>query len=453
MNIVLSILCIFLLIISIFFSKAIEKQAISRWLLYLHFGVWLGSISLSVLNLYGLFEVSPKVYTIILVNVFAFFFGFVAIKTFNACDKNKIICVIHNTVTSLHKNKAWAIFCLLFLLVNIYIVYKYANVLLLYTVNDVAKNRSLLFEDGSLISSVNKYLLPAINYIIIFLLAYSVLFCRNWKYITLYFACACCKSIVGGSRGSIMVIFIFLLVLLIINQYFAKDFLIKLNKSLKIGVIILTISVYCIAGFLSFQRSRITVDEDKSFTLANLIDGCNELNKDIIVYTIGPFRALDHAFSNHYPEKAEYPLLGRSTFMGLEGFISMFSTQLGVPIKTVYDKTIARQQADVFVIGYYNNQTILFNYAYTNAMIFYYDGGLLGVFIFSFLFGVFVKVIINLFLKRPNIYFAILVVFLFYCITRVIFQWTFINPAVYVFLAICLIGPVISNLRLHCHKK
>ena len=125
--------------------------------------------------------------------------------------------------------------------------------------------------------------------------------------------------------------------------------------------------------------------------------------------------------------------------MGLEGFISMFTTQIGYEIKTVYDKTVKVQQANIITIGNSSHDgPIEFNFAYTNAMIFYYDLGVWGVFLFSFLYGMMTRVAIKRLYRKKSLFSLMIVTYLFYSITRVGFQWVFVSPAIFVFLFLLL---------------
>lgn len=117
----------------------------------------------------------------------------------------------------------------------------------------------------------------------------------------------------------------------------------------------------------------------------------------------------------------------KSYFYGLEGFISMFTTQIGYEIKTVYDKTVKVQQANIITIGNSSHDgPIEFNFAYTNAMIFYYDLGVWGVFLFSFLYGMMTRVAIKRLYRKKSLFSLMIVTYLFYSITRVGFQWVFV---------------------------
>ena len=76
----------------------------------------------------------------------------------------------------------WLIFCCCYILLMLYVFYQYKEVILIYTVSDVARNIDLLFEDKGLLSSVYRLILPAFNIIFVFLLTYSFLYKKEWKY-------------------------------------------------------------------------------------------------------------------------------------------------------------------------------------------------------------------------------------------------------------------------------
>lgn len=101
----------------------------------------------------------------------------------------------------------------------LYVFYQYKEVILIYTVSDVARNIDLLFEDKGLLSSVYRLILPAFNIIFVFLLTYSFLYKKEWKYIVIYAIPVVIKSLIGGSRGSIMIIVVYIGILYLFSFF------------------------------------------------------------------------------------------------------------------------------------------------------------------------------------------------------------------------------------------
>lgn len=101
----------------------------------------------------------------------------------------------------------------------LYVFYQYKEVILIYTVSDVARNIDLLFEDKGLLSSVYRLVLPAFNIIFVFLLTYSFLYKKEWKYIVIYAIPVVIKSLIGGSRGSIMIIVVYIGILYLFSFF------------------------------------------------------------------------------------------------------------------------------------------------------------------------------------------------------------------------------------------
>lgn len=418
------------------------KGKLSRYLLYAHITYWLISMSLSLLNPYGLYAVSLKTYFVVLFGTYAFILGYFLLPSIEGdCrDYSVFMDRIKTQVERLHSSKIWLLFCLVLLAFIIYVFSLYKEAILLYTASDIARNFDLVIGSDSIIYSLYRFIIPVFSTIVTFLLAYTILYNKNRLYAVIYIMILIAKSAIGGSRASIFTIVIYFIILLICNFLFSKDFLKRLTiKSICLYSSIIIV-VYLFTGYLSYLRSINDIRSSTKFTVENLLSGCDKFNKELVVYVIGAYRALDYGIVNKYVELSGGYKYGRATFMGFERFISMFSSFWGYPIQSVYNLTVDRQQEHVINIGSsvkYGNTG--FNYAYTHYMIFYYDFGILGVLIFSILFGLTTKLLLNRFIKRKSLYSAMLFFYFFYIVIRVGFQWTFINAYPYLFIILMFI--------------
>lgn len=437
-----SLFIFFLYLITFTLIFKIVKGKLTRYLLYAHISYWLLSMSLSLLNPYGLYAVSLKTYLVVLLGTYSYILGYILIPSTEGDNRDYSIFMnnIRKQVERLHSSKIWLVFCLILLAFIIYVFSLYKDAILLYTASDVARNFDLVIGSDSIIYSLYRFIIPVFSTIVTFLLAYTILYNKNFLYATIYLMILIAKSAIGGSRASIFTIVIYFIVLFICNFLFSKEFVKRLKlKSICLYSSIIII-VYLFTGYLSYLRSLNDIRSSTKFSVENLISGCDKFNKELVVYVVGAYRALDYGIVNKYTESSGGYKYGRATLMGFERFISMFSSLLGYPIQSVYNLTVDRQQEHVINIGSSTKygQTG-FNYAYTHYMIFYYDFGIFGVIFFSILFGLTTKLVLNRFIKRKSLFSAMLFFYFFYIVLRVGFQWTFINASPYIFIILMLL--------------
>lgn len=431
-------LCVVLIIffvLSLLFVRYGIKDRLSRFLILGHLCYWFICLIISTFNPFGLYEVSPDTYYIFILHTLSFLLGFILIKPGGFC-KNlfEISDNVTETIDRLHRSKLWFCFCVCYLLLIIVIFYKYKEILLLYTVSDVARDVDLIFEGQGILSPIYKFIIPAINNVLVFLSIYCLLYKRDWKFILVYLLPVVLKSAIGGSRGGIMMIAVYAVILFLYRFIFIKSNTRTYKRMLFLCTVSL-IAVYIIAAQLSYLRNIQYGGTETTLSIETLSEGARDLNRDMIVYCIGPFRAFDYAIENNYVSQSGGYKWGRATFMGLEGFLSMFTSQLGYEIETVYSSTVQVQQSNHITIGYSSKDDFTtFNYAYTNAMIFYYDMGIFGVFLFSLLYGLIIRLSIRRLYSKRSIWSLMLVTYFFYSILRVGFNWIFVAPASWVFM-------------------
>lgn len=201
----------------------------------------------------------------------------------------------------------------------------------------------------------------------------------------------------------------------------------KMKKLLKSSIYVL-IAVFPILLIYASWLTAFRLGQS-TFSYDTISLGFNELMKQFIVYFTGPFRALDYGLKNYV---TEIPLLyGQATTAGINELIHATLHVLGVEIRNIN-----------YLLGdYLQNRSILvadgifFNYAYTFIMIFYFDLGIIGVVLFSFLFGFFARKTIFLFNRKPTIPSLVLLIFYFLAVIFSVFSWMFQSPSAVILLA------------------
>ena len=149
-----------------------------------------------------------------------------------------------------------------------------------------------------------------------------------------------------------------------------------------------------------------------------IIHGSEELNKQFITYSLLPFRLFDYALSNQYLDKIGYQY-GLSTFDGLNRYAWIILKKFGITISLVSENTTDFFQDSWISVG----EDTVANYAYTNAIYHYLDFGVLGIFIFPFLFGIFFRLLIKRFYKSFSVPLYCLLFYLFFVLMHMIFTW------------------------------
>jgi oligosaccharide repeat unit polymerase len=414
------------------------------------------SLIISTLNPYGLYAVSGRTYTILLINVLAFVAGFMLMGRRKLYPQNfsyqseRIIVNIQKLIN----NKLWIAIIFAYLLFVLYLIYIQGEMLLLYEYSDFARDVDLLFEDmGDWTSTVYKLIIPVLSNIIMFLFAYMLLYYRNRRHMILYFLCIVLKSFIGGSRLSIFLIVVYIIALIIFKDILSQNDKTRNPAKRKYGSY-LSLFLICSIVYLLMAYATAARKGELLFTKENIAYGCEILNENFVTYSTGPFRAFDYAMQHDYISYVGGYQYGRSTFSGLEEFINMFTRRIGLPIETITAKTFAHQQEEIIRIS---NKDILFNYAYTNAMIYYYDMGIFGVLIFSFIFGICARMSILIMYKRLTIASILLVCFIFYTMIHSPFTWYLGQSWTYFYLIVLFVMHKFSNkklvgLRMHYAK-
>jgi len=148
---------------------------------------------------------------------------------------------------------------------------------------------------------------------------------------------------------------------------------------------------------------------------------------NVWVYSVGPFRALDYALS--HPSIFGFHF-GRLTFAAVDEMI-------GIPIRMIgFDYPIMNRQIgaiiqdEIIFIG-----TSDFNALYTSVLRFYYDFGVLGVAVLSFLFGAVLRGAVQWFQAAPSAATLSTLLFLFGASILSTQTWHLANTGSLVFLA------------------
>lgn len=363
-----------------FFSHKVFKLLIRSWLLVLF---------LAFLNTYKLYNMSFNVFILFSVFILFYFFGFFSIK--NKLSDNLGLQRISESSQRFYNNNIFKFLSMIFLMVSIY--YSYRFLIIYQGLSDIADVRSVKYEIGGLF--VNGYSAAIYNYFVgsliwfyKFTLAFTLIFGVR-KYLAAFiFSFLICLSyyFVGGGRNiviEVIVLYVFLDLL--------KNSGIKINllKSIFKYIILLFL------GSISFIMGTYLRLSNAKFSKELLYKLFEESFDQIIIYVTGSFRALDYAINNY---NDLFYGFGLYTFSSLEELIFNLLILFGFEVKPTSYMVGEILREDI-LIG--SNQT--FNALYTGIFPFYFDFGIMGVVVFSYLLGLVSRCFINLYLKKQTL--------------------------------------------------
>lgn len=426
--VILTIMFTLVIISRLVVSDKLSKMIILIYLLW--WTVWLG---LSTFDLYELFSVSNSTYYLLLLNVTLFCAGFLFCGAFRDKNENKNKNEIQYINLKVSKH-SWVL-KLLIIVVFILLYYwiRYRNVVLSMTSLNIRMER---FTIGNLFSSTPEilffnYFIESFMYAAVIVLAYMVIY-GQFKSIT-FILLALSMFLyagIGSGRGPIIDILVAMVLIYFIRRINSEKKMhlshlsnkmdktkkMKLWNMILIAFVILTIFVY--SAWLTASRLGYT-----EFNMESIQIGWNEFFKQGVLYSTGPFRALDYGLKA-YPENLGY-LFGRGTFAGIDEIINLIFKIIGISYTSANGIIGDVLQNNQILIGY--NQA--FNFAYTSVMIHYFDLGILGVIIFPFIFGFFMRKSIYLYEKEPALPTLIIMAFLFNTMINSDFKWGLQSPS------------------------
>ena len=438
---VIIVLIIMTLLIAL--SKYTVSDKLSKVFIYLYLLWWFMWLFISALDVYGLFTVSAETYLIIFMSLFLFLIGFL----FGKSQKN----VAQSEVTKINSINIRRNVLLNIILSFAFVIlaYYFIRYLSLSQTIPTAELRMLRFSVGPLFSSTKlllffNFFIEAIIFFLYAIISYQIIH-RDMKNYTFVIALASLVmyAAIGSGRFPIIYLLMALVLMFFIGRITvdekASDTVddLKHLQARKTSILILLLvmpQLMIYAAYLTAFRLG-----EYTFNFESIIIGMNELLRQFIIYFTGSFRALDYGLANL---TSEVPLLfGQGTFAGVNEILHAVLHILGIEI----------QNTNYLIGEYLQNRSILIgvnifhNYAYTSIMIFFFDFGIFGAILFSFLFGFFARKVIFTFNNKPTVPSLVLVVFIFQGMIFSVFNWVFQSPAAVITISICIIWQYFSK--------
>jgi oligosaccharide repeat unit polymerase len=412
-------------------SDKLSKTIISFYLIW-----WAFWLSISTLNLYELYQVSTEIYFLLLLNTVMVLAGFMYGNIFQ--DKKINSNLILDEKFNVFKNKLFTGLLAVILLILLYYFLKFRAIS--STSLDLRMERFIV---GELFSSVAElyffnYFIEAFIYALYTILAYLIIYNKTKNIIfIMYLLCLILYAGIGSGRGPILYLLVAVCLIYFIrnkdavrnqNKFSKMDF--KRNKKYKTrlvtSLLVLVPGILVYAAWLTAVRAGYN-----EFSWEVIKIGFEGQFKQLFVYYTGPFRALEFGLE-YYTSNVGF-LFGRGTFGGIDELINTAINLFGL-------NSIS---ANVIIGGLLQNNTILigdnvsFRYAYTSVMIHYFDLGIVGVIIFPFIFGLFVRKSIFMLQNNPTLPSLVIVVFLFQTMIFSVFSWGLQSPSSIIIIVSC----------------
>lgn len=355
--------------------------------LFFYLFFWVSFVLISIFNPLHLNIINVKTYLLIFISIIFFSIGF--IFRVNSVKSSEL------KMQKIYLNNKVIIFIQIFItLLLIMYLRRYNNLL---DSMGVAEARNIKFTSGYLFKSYLENIIYdwGINTAIyLFGMINIYNFIVNKKVnINLFLAIIdiAIYSNIGSGRMIIFDFLCYIFFMIIFDKTNRKNSNnINFIKNLKVRYILIFCGLLVMITDLYAKRigKDLSIQNFKTLFLDNIEQG--------ILYFTGPFVALDTFFKNSMYEGLLYTF-GKCTFLGISEVLGTALTLLGVPYITG-SSIVGKITLPPIYIG--NNNT--FNAFYTSILNFYLDGGIVGIIIFSLLFGTFVAYVYNIYNKNSN---------------------------------------------------
>ena len=337
-----------------------------------------------------------------------------------------------------------SLFFKLLIILDVVLLYYYIKYGAIMSSGISSNNRIERFTVGNLFSSgieimIYNYAITSFVIATTIILAYMIIYGKLKKISFILLALSIfLYAGIGSGRGPVIDVLIAMVLIFFIRKIDSEkrmgttNDLKKIYKTKKVklwNLIFIVLMVVIIFGYSAWlTASRMGYTE---LSMVTIQIGLNEFLKDLVVYCTGPFRALDFGLQV-YTERVGY-LFGRGTFAGIDEIIFRVFRIMNInftPANTIIGELL---QSNTIRIGSHQ----YFNFAYTSVMIHYFDLGTLGVIIFPFLYGFFMRKAIFLYEKKPVLPTLIILVLLFNTMINSVFKWGLQSPAPIIALLCC----------------
>lgn len=433
--------------IFLFFLLAINQLScvdkFSRIIINVQTIWWIGLIFISALNLFTLRPVSIYTYSLLFCYVFFLNIGFL---TANGFFKNESFQIrrkfIYNELSFYVKSKFFYFLLIVMLGISAVILHDFIDIILLSSFSDAhfARLSTDLFGSPILMITYNNLIVP----FSLFAMFIMCLLLIKQQYNFCFFLCLLFVLIVFGiGFGKNMILMLFFQLLLIgfiLYKIDFKELIGKYAHDTSILKRIIQISLLLIFITLVFSSLRRTNDFVAFYS--EVEESLKYFAEEIIVYLVGPFRALDYAVhTESFLADLGGMNLGRTTILGFEKLLEWMVTFLGFSYNSAYE--LVGQTLQDARISVMNSESD-FNFAFSSMLYFYLDFRFWGVIIIPYTIGFLERWLIHRATLHLTLPIFALIIYIVMCCLMGFFSWEFSKPGpcaylIYLALSHCLL--------------
>ncbi len=185
-------------------------------------------------------------------------------------------------------------------------------------------------------------------------------------------------------------------------------------------------------------------------SIESIITNLQKTLDQVILYFTGSIRAFDYSLTNNYREiiLSRYGYTwGGATFSGINEVIIMFFRGIGMEIPTINMVLGELTQPSIFIGKY-----IQYNAFYTVAFNYYIDFGLVGVALFSGLFGAVISFLVKKSVTSKDPYFTMILTFNLFIMLFSLLRWEYQAPSTWFVIFIILVIRLI-HIKWSCYCR
>ena len=387
-------------------------------------------IIISLFNPLNMYAVSAYTYFLIIVCTISFLMAFNKIskhiikskQDFNQIENKKLI-----SLDNLLKSKILLASIIIILIIVIYYLIKYNIIIKGMSKLDIRMVRFNQLFDSGLEALFFNYVIAGSMYILSII--FSVLL-TNKKIKNPIFIFSTITILLYSLIGYSRMIYLNIVIYIFINILLKPNLKELINVKNIIKIILIGFALIIILFGMLYARickSSAPIKDNISKTL-------NNQTEQIIEYSVGGFRLLDHFIKNgfeNFPRKYTY---GQATFAGIEEIILYPIKGIGVEIDS-FNNIIGDYTQKSIKIGAKTN----FNAFYTCVMNFYLDYGLIGVILFPILHSMLIIFSLKQYYLKKDIFSFMLLNFVLLNLFFSIIRWNY-QSGTSVFVLVVLVG-------------
>lgn len=389
MSLIVIIVYIFILVLILRGTYNLDR--FSRLFLTAFCVYWAVALCLSLFSMGGLSVPKTETILILVLGVLSFIFGFKRI-TINSAYDIEGSYRLHDELQRFLNNKVFFGIVLLTSLYTASLYLRFIDVVVLQQISSTSEVRSMFWGDesiyGPLFKTLNDIYLSWFIHIARPLMCYALVYKRNKTFWPLLLFCFTYSGLSGGRIDYVFTILPLILVFGYFKEYNGNGS--KKSKRVLLGTV--GVVLFLLISWVSLLRSD-------SSSGGVLDAGTDVATEQIATYSAGPTVAFDYAINHDRVRMLNGYKYGRLTLWSYISPITFILYKAGqyATSKGAMEDFTYYKQIEKVDIG------INWNALYTWNLYFYCDLGVVGVILFNFLFGLFIRYLIKRMYKLESI--------------------------------------------------